>query len=301
MRDKRFSSGAGLGLFIFAVLFLFTAGCTGPLQFTYAPGEAAPVKKVQGRPTVIIKPFYDARDLAAIPGGNRRTIGEITSMVMDMNRSTLTLSEDVTDVARAAFAKELENAGFVVVAGDPALTNSDYLLTGVVKDFRLDIGPRDDISISVMTKLTEKNTGAVVWSDTVSEKRNDYIGMWGETKAHISRYISDALSKVARGSIAGMEEKISAPSSAPGEPAPPQNAPSGTAPQATGKLTVTTDPTRSEVYMGDVYYGLAPVTIDMPPGVYEVTARKKGFREARQKVSVREGQTTELDMTLGKE
>ncbi len=299
MRDKRLSSGAPSGLFIFAVLFLFMAGCTGPLHFTYAPGEtAAPIKKIQGHPSVLIKPFDDARPAVF---QNPRTIGKITSLVMNMNGPNLTLSEDVTTVVRAAFVKELDNAGFVVVAGDPALTNSDYLLDGVVKDFRLDIGPRDDISISVMTKLIEKNTGSVVWSDTVSEKRNDYIGMWGETKSHISRYISNALSKVARETVAGIEEKISAPSSAPGEPAPPENTPAGTAPQATGRLTIATDPTRAEIYMGDVYYGLTPVTIDMSPGVYEVTARKKGFREARQKVSVREGQTTELDMTLGNE
>lgn len=218
-----------------------------------------------------------------------------------MNSRTLTLSEDVTAVARNAFAKELEKAGFVVVAGDPALTNSDYVLSGAVKDFRLDVGPRDDISISVMTKLAEKSTGSVVWSDTVSEKRDDYIGIWGETKSHISKYISSVLSKVARTTIAGMEDKISAPTSATGETPAAEKSPAGGAAQGTGKLTVATDPTRAEIYIEDVYYGLTPLTVDMKPGVYGVTARKKGFIDARKKVSVREGQTTELDMTLGKE
>ncbi len=268
------------------ILLLFTAGCTGPLEFAYSPANGAPVKKVEGRPSVLIRPFDDDRPAVF---RDPRTIGRITSTVIDMNSRDLTLSSDVAGVARNAFAREFEKAGFLVVSGDAALTNSDFVFYGTVKDFRLDVGPRDDVSITIAARMAEKNTGNVVWSDTVSEKRDDYIGIWGETKSHISRYISNALAKVARSSIAGIVEKLSAPAAAPA------------AEQKTGKLTVATDPDRAEVYIEDVYYGLTPLTVDLKPGVYGVTARKKGFAESRKKVSVREGETTELMMTLGKE
>jgi len=273
--------------FVFSVfLLLFTAGCTGPLEFTYSPANGTPVKKIAGRPSVLVRLFNDERPVVY---RNPRTIGKITSTVIDMNSRELTLSSDVTAVAREAFIREFEKAGFLVVSGDPALTNSDFELYGTVKDFRLDVGPRDDIAIAIAAKFTEKSNGNVVWSDTVSEKREDYVGIWGETKSHLSKYISNALAKAARTAVAGVEEKLSA-----AQPAPP-------AAQKTGKLSIVTDPDRAEIYIDDVYYGLTPLSMDLKPGIYEVTAKKKGLVDAKQKVSVREAETTELSMTLGKQ
>ncbi len=282
---------ARLGLILLGALFLI-AGCTGPLKFAYEPPSGTSVKKTQGHPTVLISNFLDVRDLSAYPDHNPRTIGKITSMVIDMNGSTLTLNERAANVMMKALVKELKNAGFIVVSGDPAFMSSDYVLTGVLKELRFDIGPRDDLSISLFTVLTEKSTGRPIWTNTVTVKKNDYIGIWGETKGHISRYLSAALAEVARGTVEGMEEKIAARASAAQPPAAVH--------EASGKLSVTTDPVKAEVYVGDVYYGLSPIVLDLKPGVYAVTTKKDGFKDASRKVSVRDGQTTELDLKLAK-
>jgi hypothetical protein len=63
-----------------------------------------------------------------------------------------------------------------------------------------------------------------------------------------------------------------------------------------GIIVITTDPPRAKVYIGDVYYGLSPLSIDLDPGIYELRFRLKGFKEALEKVAIRPGHVMELEV-----
>jgi len=56
-----------------------------------------------------------------------------------------------------------------------------------------------------------------------------------------------------------------------------------------------------KVYIGDIYFGLSPLSVDIESGVYDVTIRLEGFKEKKEKVSIRKGQKTELEMNMEKE
>jgi len=72
-------------------------------------------------------------------------------------------------------------------------------------------------------------------------------------------------------------------------------------PEEAGRISIKTEPPRSKVYIGDVYYGLSPLTVDIEPIVYEITIRLEGFKEKKEKVSIRKGQKTELEINMEKE
>jgi len=89
--------------------------------------------------------------------------------------------------------------------------------------------------------------------------------------------------------------------SASGAPAPRLEDAGASSPEAAGRLTVSTAPQRSKMYIDGVYYGLTPLSVDLAPGVYEVTLKQKGFRPVTEKVSIRQDGTTELEAELEKE
>lgn len=70
-------------------------------------------------------------------------------------------------------------------------------------------------------------------------------------------------------------------------------------PNATsGLLLVNTRPTRAKVYLDGVYYGLSPLRLELEPGVHAVSVKMEGYRMVAEKVSVRRGDSTEMDLIL---
>ncbi|MBI5827066.1 MAG: PEGA domain-containing protein [Deltaproteobacteria bacterium] len=274
------------------------SGCSGPLSVRYAPGLTPPQPGKEPL-KIFVEQFIDARG-----GKDPRAIGKVTAVVSDMSNESLTLTEDVSSLVTRAFAEELSSAGFTVSTGDEAgRAGADLVLRGTVKGFRLDIGPRDEIMIELSAEFKEAASGKAVWSGTQAHKDSRYAGVLGNTRATISAYISASLSKVIRKAIADASQTLpvkagaSGPLSAvsPAIPAALSNA------HASGRVSVTSAPPRAKVYIGDVYYGLTPITIDLEPGVYELTLRLKGHRENKEKISIRPGQLTEVEEALDKE
>ena len=105
---------------------------------------------------------------------------------------------------------------------------------------------------------------------------------------------------------------IAAPAAAPAAPpaavtAPPA-APAATpavaasvAVQSTkGIFSVTTVPSKAKVYGDDVYYGTSPLKLELDPGVTVFHFKLEGYKTVTQKVSIRRGETTELEVKLEK-
>ena len=67
-----------------------------------------------------------------------------------------------------------------------------------------------------------------------------------------------------------------------------------------GHLSVSSIPSRAKVYVEDVYYGMTPLKLELPIGVILMRFKLDGYKPASEKVAVRRGQTTELEIKFQK-
>jgi hypothetical protein len=212
-------------------------------------------------------------------------------------------------------------------------------MSGVVKAFSLMIAGRDERVIAVEATLREGRSGDVIWSGLVTEKDDRYAGVTGNSRETIIEYLGEGLtafggklSAAVRDSLARSYPRSIAASqsgkapSIPGvttlhapasrdEPAAvapaPAAAPVAAATPASGPATpaagpvvgyvsVYSTPARAKVYVGDVYYGMTPIKIELPIGVAQLGVKLDGHKPATEKVAVRRGEVTELEVKLAK-
>ena len=275
-----------------------------------APGEIVHPK----RPIVLqVAKYADARPVAP-----SRKIGDIKATVLDMHGTELVM-EDLSGTVTAAMANQFSASGFQTVAngGKAAAGSADFEISGVIREFSMNIGGRDEVSIVVETTLRDTRSGGILWSGAVAEKADRYAGVTGNTRSSIIRYLSVALAKVSaktRDAISGsimqtypdlFGQTEPARDSTPGVTvlvAPPERviASQATRPGMTGQLAITTIPARAKVYVADVYYGLSPLKLELEPGIHTLHFKLEAFKTATEKVSVRKGETTELEIRLEK-
>lgn len=289
--DNRWTTLLLIRCAVFIIISVLFSGCGGPLIVTYKS-----VSKARGLSAVsfVIKDIVDARD-AGHRADNPRLIGHIKTTVSDMTGAGLVIVPDVAALVTTALRDEFAAAGYTVKAvGDSV--GGDFLLSGKVTAFTLDIGPRDEIEITVDISITETETGRVIWSGVKTEKTGRYAGVMGNTRETISRYISSSLAKVIRGVIDETAPMIENTKAAYRQVETQQRPVMPT--QGSGRLVVRSIPSRAKVYLNDVYYGLTPLNIDIEPGIYELRVRSKAYKDAGDKVSVRAGQLTETEMEM---
>jgi len=297
------------------------AGCAGPPSFDSTPAalqlevtaKLEPVDIVHPRRLVVLRV---ARYTDARPGAPSGKIGDIKSTVRDLHTAELVM-EDLPGTVTAAMMNQLGAIGYQTVAagGTTGDASGDFELSGVIKEFSIVIAGRDEVSIVVETTLRESRGGSVLWSGVVAEKADRFAGVTGNSRSSIARYLSAALTKVSvktRDAVSGsivktypdlFDQAAPARSETPGVTvlvAPPERV---TASQAahtgvTGRLEITTTPPRAKVYVADVYYGLSPLRLDLGPGTYTLHFKLEAFKTATEKVSVRKGETTELEIRL---
>jgi hypothetical protein len=65
-----------------------------------------------------------------------------------------------------------------------------------------------------------------------------------------------------------------------------------------GLLLVNTSPSRAKVYLDGVYYGMSPLRLEMEPGVHAISVKLEGYKMVTEKVSVRKGDNTEMELNL---
>ena len=68
--------------------------------------------------------------------------------------------------------------------------------------------------------------------------------------------------------------------------------------ETTGLLLVNTSPSRAKVYLDGVYYGLSPLRLEMEPAVHAISVKLEGYKMVTEKVSVRKGDNTEMELKL---
>jgi len=238
------------------------------------------------------------------------------------------MDQDIAVIASAAIKKRFDAEGFQVLEGVDA-NNAKFEVSGVIKELVLNVKNRDEINISIETTLKDAVTGKVVWSGLVTEKNDRFAGVSGNSKADVDAYLNKGLHVVSGKTVEAIGASLAAarpelfnltpgtkaikgvdvyvaPPAASHIPAAMPAIPVATAVQAgtapanatTGLLSVNTNPPRAKVYLDGVYFGLSPLSSEIEPGVHGVVVKLKGYKTVTEKVSVRKGDKTELELSL---
>lgn len=266
---------------------------------------------------------------------NPRSLGQIdkSNPVSGISGNELIMSQSVATIVTGAIKKHFDEEGFQVMEGSGA-SSALFEVSGVIKDLTLNIKGRDEISIAIETTLKEVATGKVVWSGLVMEKNDRFAGVAGNTMDDVIAYLNKELRIVTTKTVGAISASLMAsqpelfnltpgtkpipgvtvyvaPPAAkavPAAPAPAYGTQPGAAvpppaytPRASttaGLLLVNTNPERARVYLDGVYYGLSPLRLEMEPGVHAISVKLEGYRMVTEKVSVRKGDNTEIELNL---
>jgi len=259
--------------------------------------------------TIRVVPYADERKM-----GNPRKIGigaENLFGLSGLHGTDILLEQDVATMVTGAMKKRMEDAGYQVVEDG----NAHFEMGGTVKELTYNVKARDEVSIAVVTVLKESGTDKVLWSGLVEEKKDRFAGVSGNYFSDVAAFLKKELGVVTQKTSDAISAILMAQRpelfnltpgtmpipgvtvlSAPAVSAVPPAMPVASATQ--GVLMVSTDPLRAKIYVGDVYYGLSPLRLEMEPGIRDVTAKLDGYKKATEKVSVRKGETTEVELTL---
>ncbi len=301
----------------------FVAGCAGTFGSMTDPGnelriredsKPSPNARQEKYPiTIRLAGYADARQT-----DSPRLVGKSTSRILGLTGKEIVLDRDVTEVVAESVKKRLDEAGMQVLAGEA--TGAQFQLGGSVKELSIDVKDRDYVNIAIESTLTEVASGKMIWSGVVVEKANRYAGVSGNSKKDVADYLRKELG-IAMGKtsesilsvlmatrpelfnmVVGVQPvqgvTVFSNSAGSATPAVVPAAPSVEPSAATGTLSVISVPTRAKVYVDGVYFGLTPLRAEIGSGVREVSVKLEGYQTASEKVSVRKGDSTELEMEL---
>ena len=303
---------------------LFGGGGKGiSVQESHQANPNAPLLKYAA--TIHLVPYTDGRKAA-----NPRKIGIGGENVAGMMSKDITLDQNVATIVTSSIRKHFDDAGFQISEADTG--NADFELSGVVKDLTYNVKYRDEISISLESTLKDKKTGKIIWSGVVVQKDSRFAGIQGDDKSDVARYLkkeldivssktTEAISSVlmvvhpelfnltpgtkAIPGVTVLVAPTTVPSAAPGQSGQPGGSmgvpPPALAARATatqGLLLVNSNPQRAKVYVDDIYYGLSPLRVAMDPGIHTVSVKLEGYQMVTEKVSVRKGDNTEVELNL---
>ncbi|MDD4928582.1 MAG: PEGA domain-containing protein [Gallionella sp.] len=276
--------------------------------------------------TLRVNNYVDQRKVSS-----PRYLGQMTERVGGLSGRELIVDQDVADMATAAIRKRFDSEGYQVMEG-AAAANALFEVTGVVKELTLNIKARDDISIAIETTLKEVSSGKVVWSGLVIEKNDRFAGVSGNNKDDVMAYLNRELRIASTKTVEAISASLmaahpelfnltpgtkpipgvtvyvapslpkAAPVVVPTYGAPAAEAPVSTyrphASEANGLLLVNTNPSRAKVYLDGVYYGMSPLRLEMEPGIHAISVKLAGYNMVTEKVSVRRGDNTEIELNL---
>ncbi len=289
------------------------SGGNGSIKINDAPVPA--MNAPRNAAVVRILPYVDARKMS-----DPRKIGVGGHNIYGMDAPTgndILLNQDVATMVTSVMRRRMEDAGYRVVNDNSA----GFEMSGTVRELTYDIKDRDRVSIVIETTLKDAATGKVLWSAAVAEKKDRFAGMGGDDIADVAAFLrqelgvvtqktANAITAVLAAQHPAMFNVVAGSKPVPGvtvlsAPAAPAASAVSAAPAATqastkGVLKITTRPARAEIYIGGVYYGLSPLRLELDPGILEVKAELRHHRTVTEKVSVRTGETTELELTLKK-
>ena len=293
-----------------------SGGNTIRVAESLADNPAAPIKKYAA--SIHLLAYIDARKTE-----NPHKIGISTQRIIGMGGTELLVEPAAAAIVSNSLRKRLDEAGFQLSAADAL-----YELSGVVRELNYDVKARDEIDIVVESTLKDSASGKVVWSGIVVEKSDRFAGVSGNSKQGIANYLRDKVGVVADKTTESISASLMASRpdlfsltpgtrpiagvtvlQAPAAVVSPISAVGGEAKAATpvkaaitaamnGVLLISSAPPRAKIYIDDVYYGLTPLRLELAAGVHNVRAALALHKASTEKVSVRKGETTEIEIEL---
>lgn len=275
------------------------------------PGPNARLEKYQI--TVRMVGYSDARQV-----DSPRRVGTSNARITGLTGKEIMSDRDATEVVAESMKKRLGDAGLQILAGDTP--NAQFQLSGAVKELSIDIKDRDHVNIAIESTLTEVASGKVIWSGLVVERAERYAGTSGNGKKDVADFLKWKLGVVSTkttesilsvlmatrpemfnmavgikpvqgvtvySNSAGSATSVVAPAAVPAETA-----------TANGTLAISSNPSRAKVYVDGVYFGLTPLRAEYSAGIHEVSIKLEGYKTSSEKVSVRKGDSTEMDIKL---
>ncbi len=294
-------------------------------------GNAGPAVKYAA--TIRVVNYVDQRNV-----GSPRYLGKITAQVAGLSGNAVTTDQDVAFIATNAIKRQFDAEGFQVLEGASAnnalfevsgvikeltlnvmnrdnvsiaiettlkeVSTGKVVWSGLVteKNDRF-AGVSGDDKKDVMNYLNrELKVVSAKTVDAISESlmaaRPELFNLTPGTKPipGVTVFVAPQLPKAAPAT------PVAPATSAPGMPAAQSEIPASTyqphASESAGLLLVTTTPSRARVYLDDVYYGMTPLRLEMEPGIHMISVKLAGYNMITEKVSIRRGDNTELELNL---
>ena len=278
--------------------------------------------------TLRVSKYVDQRKVS-----DPRYVGEMTARVMGLSGHELMMDEDIASIATGSIKKRFDSEGFQVMEGSSA-GNALFEVSGVIKELTMNIRERDEIYIAMETTLKEVATGKVIWSGLVTEKYDRFAGVSGNSKSDLVDYLNSELRIVSNKTVEAISSTLmlvhpelfnltpgtkpikgvtvyvapSLPKAAPVAAPVMQSVQQGSeigastyrphASETNGLLLVNTNPSRARVYLDGVYYGLSPLRLELEAGIHAISVKESGYKMVTEKVSVRRGDNTEMELNL---
>lgn len=263
----------------------------------------------QSAASVQLLPYSDARSNA-----DAHRIGTSEQIVIGMSGKPLRVEPDVAAIVGNSMRRRLEEGGYRLAGADAM-----YELSGVIRVLSYNVKARDEVALAIESTLRERASGKVIWSGLVEDKTDRFAGVSGNSKQDIANYLLARLGVVTGKTMEAINSTLMAsrpdlfnltPGTRPIQGVTVLTAPAAVAPAAPavqtgavqeaalGFLQLSSKPSRAKVYIDEVYYGMTPLRIELPVGVHSVSVRKAAYRSSTEKVSVRKGETTEMEVEL---
>lgn len=284
--------------------------------------------------SLAVADFGDAR--AGAPG---RKIGKITATVSNMHGTELVLDRDVAALLGNAVRGQLATDGFRLVnpgetadfkLGASAQTFSLNVAGTDELTIAVEVTLREERSgeilwAGVIAEKADRYAGVGGNSRaTIAEYLGDGVAAFA---SKLSAVVVEVLAKsyprtmtvaqrkpastipgvttvhtmAAREPVTSSALPVAAPAAAntgAATTSPPR--PASTAIASSGRLSVASIPARAKVYIEDVYHGLTPLKLELPVGVHAMKFKLDGYKSAGEKVAVRRGETTEIEIKFQK-
>ena len=272
---------------ILALAILGVTGCAGDGLIHIVDNKAPSTNKMVDNAAVTLRigDYVDARN-----NGNPRLLGTASLRVSGMSGNKILLDKDAANLVASNIGKQLEIAGFKIVTNESA----KYELSGVIKQLRYDVNNQDEIYLEIETSIKEIASGKVIWSGSARQEEKIFAGISGSNTNDIALNLKHKL-----GVVAKKTSDMIAANMTIFHPAPIAAASNAPAPvMASGQLKLSGSPARAKIYVDGVYFGLLPLNSTLEVGVHDISVKLNGYKTASEKISVRTGETTELEIKL---
>jgi len=244
--------------------------------------------------TTAIKMRFDKEGYQVLEGsGASNALFEVSGVIKD-----LTLNVNDRDEINIAIETTLKDMATGKVVWSGLVNDLKDPVTGKNDRFAGVSGNNKEDVINYLDKELRKvvNNTVEAVSTSLMASQPELFNLTAGTKPipGVTVYVAPTAAKPAPAAPATM---MPSHGMQPGSAVPPP-AYTPRASDTTGLLLVNTSPSRAKVYLDGVYYGLSPLRLEMEPSVHAISVKLEGYKMVTEKVSVRRGDNTEMELNL---